>query len=418
MQTLQSLFGLLVFVFLAWLLSENRCTVPWRGIATGIGLQFLLAALMLHLEVFRKFFMSLNEMLLALQQATQSGTSFVFGYLGGAPLPFEETQPGASFIFATRALPLILVISALTSLLFYWRVLPWLVRLVSRLLEKSMGIGGALGIGAAANIFVGMVEAPLFVRPYLQAMSRSELFALMTTGMATIAGTMMVLYATIIGPVVPDAMGHILTASILSAPAALAVAMIMVPPPVDRTTAGHVVPPQLARGSMDAVTQGTLQGVTLLINIIAMLIVLVALVSLVNLLLGQLPDVQGQALTLQRLFGLVMSPLVWLMGIPWQEAMTAGSLMGTKTVLNEFLAYLDLAGLPPEALQPHSRLIMTYALCGFANFGSLGIMIGGMGTMAPDRRDEIVRLGLRAMIAGTLATMMTGTVVALVVPAP
>ena len=415
MHNLQSLSGLLFF-FIAWLISENRRAVPWRAIGIGIGLQFLLAGLMLHLNVFRKFFLALNDMLLALQQATQAGTSFVFGYLGGAPLPFEETQPGASFVFATRALPLVLVISALTSLLFYWRVLPWLVNFVSRLLEKTMGIGGALGIGAAANIFVGMVEAPLFVRPYLQAMSRSELFALMTTGMATIAGTMMVLYATIIGPVVPDAMGHILTASILSAPAALAMAMIMVPP-ADQTTAGHVVPPQLARGSMDAVTQGTLQGVTLLINIIGMLIVLVALVSLINLLLGLLPDVQGQALTLQRLLGLFMAPLVWLMGIPWHEAMTAGALMGTKTVLNEFLAYLDLAALPAEAMQPHSRLIMTYALCGFANFGSLGIMIGGMGTMAPDRRDEIVRLGFRSMIAGTLATMMTGAVVALVIPA-
>ena len=412
---MQSLLGLLVFVGLAWLFGERRQAVPWRSIAIGVGLQFVLAGLLLHLPLFKDFFLALNGMLLALQQATQDGTSFVFGYLGGAPLPFEESQPGASFVFATRALPLILVISALTSLLFYWRILPWIVSVISRFLEKTMGIGGALGLGAAANIFVGMVEAPLFVRPYLQAMSRSELFALMTTGMATIAGTMMVLYATIIGPVVPDAMGHILTASIISAPAALVMALIMVPP-TSTVTAGNVVPPQHARGSMDAITHGTLQGVKLLINIIAMLIVLVALVSLVNMLLGLLPEIGGKPLTMQRGLGLIMAPLVWLMGIPWGEAVTAGSLMGTKTILNEFLAYLDMAALPADALQERSRLILTYAMCGFANFGSLGIMIGGLGTMAPDRRDEIVALGVRSLVAGTLATMMTGTVVALVLP--
>jgi CNT family concentrative nucleoside transporter len=263
------------------------------------------------------------------------------------------------------------------------------------------------------NIFVGMIEAPLFIRPYLANMTRSELFTIMTCGMATIAGTVMVLYASILGNTIPDVMGHILTASIISVPAAVTVAKLMVPETGDLTS-GELVPPQKATSSMDAVTKGTLQGVELLINIIAMLVVLVALVFLANAVLGLLPDFGARPVTLQRVLGYVMAPVVWLMGVPWQEATTAGALMGTKTILNELLAYLDMSRLPPGALSPRSMLIMTYAMCGFANPGSLGIMIGGMGTMAPARRDEIVALGLRSIIAGTLATCMTGAVVGII----
>jgi len=411
---LQPLFGLALLVLIAWLLSERRREVPWRPVFIALILQLMLAVLLLKLSLFQQLFVLLNELLLQLETATRAGTAFVFGYLGGGALPFEETIPGSSFVLAFRALPLILVISALSALLFYWRVLPWLIGLLGRGLQRTLGIGGALGFGAAANIFVGMVEAPLCIRPYLQQMSRSELFALMATGMATIAGTMMVLYASIIGSVIPDAMGHVLTASIISAPAALLVAIVMVPPDRVRTEAESSVE-QTASSSMDAITQGTLQGVKLLINIIAMLVVLVALVALVNSLLGLLPDIHGQALSLQRLLGWLMAPLVWLIGIPWSEAQVAGALMGTKTVLNEFLAYLDLAALEPQQLSQRSRIIMTYALCGFANLGSLGIMIGGLGTMAPSRRDEILSLGFRSIIAGTLATMMTAAVVAVII---
>ncbi len=408
--SLQSLLGILTFVVLAWLLSERRRAVPWRIVFGGLLLQFVLAALLLWLPLFKQFFLALNNALLSLERATEAGTSFVFGYLGGAALPFEETAPGASFVLAFRALPLILVISALSALLFYWRVLPWIVRAFSRLLQRIMGVGGALGLGTGANIFVGMVEAPLFIRPYLKDMTRSELFALMTTGMATIAGTVMVLYASILAETIPDAMGHILTASLLSAPAALVVALIMIPP-TGQTAGNQLMPAQLATSSMDAVTQGTLQGVQLLINIVAMLLVFVALVSLTNILLGLLPAVGGEAITLQRLLGYVMAPIAWLLGIPWAEASVAGSLLGTKTILNELLAYLDLAQVPETALSARSRLILTYALCGFANLGSLGIMLGGLGTMVPDRRREIVALGLRSIVAGTLATCMTGAVV-------
>jgi CNT family concentrative nucleoside transporter len=406
----QSLLGLAVFLAAACLISEKRRAIPWKTVLGGLVLQVVLAALLLKLPVFKQAFLALNSVLLSLEEATRAGTSFVFGYLGGGPLPFDESPSGSSFVLAFRALPLVLVVSALSAVLFYWRVLPWVVRGFSLLLQKVMAVGGATGLSAAANIFVGMIEAPLFIRPYLQAMSRSELFTLMTCGMATIAGTVMVLYASFLRDVIPDAMGHILTASIISAPAAITLAVIMVPP-AGRATSGDAVPPRQAESTMDAVTKGTLQGVELLLNIVAMLLVLVALVSLINQILGLLPSPGGEPLTLQRLLGYAMAPVVWLMGIPWPEATTAGALMGTKTILNELLAYLDMSRLPADALTPRSRVIMTYALCGFANFGSLGIMLGGLATMIPERRKEIVSLGLKSIVSGTLATCMTGAVI-------
>jgi CNT family concentrative nucleoside transporter len=407
---LQSTFGILVLLVLAWAFSENRTCLPWRILLSGLALQFAFAGALLWVPAFKGVLIGLNDLLLSLEEATRAGTTFVFGYLGGGELPYAESGGGTSFILAFRALPLILLMSALSSLLFYWRVLPLIVRSLSRLLQHSMGIGGALALGAIANIFVGMVEAPLLVRPYLKAMSRSELFTLMTTGMATIAGTVMVIYASILREVLPDALGQILIASLISAPAAIVVAQLLIPQ-TGETTAGKLVPPQQASGSMDAVTRGTLQGVELLINITAMLIVMIALVSLANMLIGLFPEVNGASLTLQRLLGWLLAPVVWLMGVPWDQALTGGSLLGTKIILNEFIAYVDLAALPDGALDARSRLIMVYALCGFANFGSLGIMIGGLGTMAPERRAEIVALGLKSIVAGTLATCLTGAVV-------
>lgn len=414
MLTVQSLTGLLVFIGIAVLLSENRREIPWRAVLTGMALQLVLALLLLKLPASRAVFAVLNRLVLVLDQATAAGTSFVFGYLGGAAFPAPVTEPASTFVLAFRALPLVIVVSALSALLFYWRILPWVVHQFARLLTRTMGISGALGLGAAANIFVGMIEAPLLIRPYLKALNRAELFALMTTGMATIAGTMMVLYANVLKSVHPDALGHILSASVISIPAALVIALVLVP--------GHArsaePPTRLesdARSAMDALTRGALNGVTLLINIIAMLIVFVALVALVNLLLALLPSVGAQPLSLQRLLGAVFAPLVWLMGIPLHEALTAGSLMGIKTILNEFLAYLDLTALPAGELSPRSQLIMLYALCGFANFGSLGIMLGGLGSMVPERRAEIAALGLKSIIAGTLATMLTGAWVGVLV---
>jgi len=410
---IQSMAGLLVFSGVAWLISENRKKVKIKLIIAGIAIQLLVGFILLKLPVFRGFFISLNHLVLSLEESTKAGTSMVFGYLGGGDLPFAEKFPGSSFILAFQALPLVLVISALSSLLFYWRILPLVVRAFSYALEKTLKLGGAEGLGVSANIFVGMVESPLFIRPYLKEMTRSEIFTLMTSGMATIAGTVMVLYASILSKTIPDIMGHILTASIISVPAAVTISKIMIPETGKRTS-GELTSPEPALSAMDAITKGTIQGVRLLINIIAMLIVLVALVHLLNLMLGLLPDIGGYPVSLQRILGLIMAPVVWLMGVPWKEAPIAGSLMGTKTILNEFLAYLDMSGLPQGALNPKSLLIMTYAMCGFANPGSLGIMIGGMGTMVPEKRDEIVSLGLRSIIAGTLATCMTGAVVGVI----
>jgi len=410
-QLLHALVGIGVLLTLAWLISENRRQVRLRLIVGGLALQVLLALLLLKLPAAQTLFVGINHAVLALQRATEAGTSFVFGHLGGGDAPYETAFPENSFVLAFRALPLVLVIGALSSLLFHWRVLPMLVRGMAWVLRRTLGIGGALGLGAAANVFIGMVESPLLIKPYLQQMSRSALFALMTTGMATIAGTVMVLYATLIGDAVPDAMGHILTASMINAPGALIIAGILIPqaaiegveqiPDVDRQSGSAI----------DAITRGTLDAIPLVLNIIAMLIVMVALVSIVNGLLGLLPAPGGAPLTLQQLFGWVFAPVVWLIGIPWQEAVTAGQLMGIKTALNELLAYLELASIPADALSERSRLMMTYALCGFANFGSLGIMIGGLGAMAPARRTEIVALGLRSILAGTMATLMTAALV-------
>ncbi|OQY13697.1 MAG: nucleoside:proton symporter [Desulfobacteraceae bacterium 4572_19] len=407
---IQSIAGLFVFSLIAWVISENRSQVRLKTILIGIFIQLVIGVILLKISIFRDGFMILNQLVMAVESATSAGTSFVFGYLGGGQLPFDEKFPGAGFILAFKALPLVLVIGALSSLLFYWKILPFIVKLFSKALQKTMNLGGAEGLGVSANVFLGMVEAPLIISPYLKQMTRSEIFTLMTSGMATISGTVMVLYASILNKVIPDIMGHILIASIISVPAAVLISKIMVPE-TDALTSGDLKLAESAEGPMDAVTQGTIQGMQLAITIVAMLIVLIALVHLVNLTLGLIPEINGAPFTLQRILGYIMAPVVWFMGIPWNEAHVAGSLMGTKTILNEFIAYLDLSRLPEGVLSPKSILIMTYAMCGFANPGSLGIMIGGMGTMAPERRSEIVSLGFKSIIAGTLATCMTGAVV-------
>ncbi len=407
---LHGIFGITVLLGAAWLLSENRLVIHWRLILAGLGLQLLIALLMLKAAPFRQLFLGLNEAVTALEQATRAGTSFVFGYLGGGPLPFVETAPGGSFSLAFQALPMVLVIGALTAVLYYWRILPKVVQGFSWILRKTMGIGGALGVAASGCIFLGMIEAPLLIRPYLVRMTRSELFALMSVGLSCIAGTMLVLYATVLQKVIPDALGHILTASIIHAPAALVIASIIVPETREQTLGGEISSYE-ASSAMDALARGTWDGLKLLVNIVAILIVFVALVKLVNIGLGQMPDVMGAPITLERVLGMLLSPVVWLIGIPWSEAGTAGSLMGIKIVLNEFLAYIQFSALPEAALSPKSRIIMTYAMCSFANLGSLGILIAGLGSLCPERRDDVVSMGAKALIAGVLASLMTGAVV-------
>ena len=411
MDAFHALAGLAALVFLSWAVSEDRRRVHWRLVASGVALQVILAALLLQVTWLREAVFSLNTALTALEHATQAGTTFVFGYLAGGPPPYAEVDPASSFVLAFRALPLLFVVSALSALLFYWRILPVVVRAFGWLLEKSMGVGGAVGLSAAANVFVGMVEAPLVIKPYLERLSRGELFIVMVCGMATIAGTVMALYGAILGPVVPEAIGHIFVASIVSTPAAITVAALMVP---GEMTRGKTVEIERQDSSaMDAITRGTAEGVAFVIQIVAMLIVLIALVYIVNAILGLLPAVGAAPLTLQRILGWIFSPLAWAAGVPWSEAQAAGGLLGTKTALNEFIAYIELSKVPADVLSPRSKLLMTYALCGFANFGSLGILIGGKGAMEPERRGEIVQLGMKSILAGTLATCMTAAVVGL-----
>jgi CNT family concentrative nucleoside transporter len=412
MLELQSALGVVVLLAFAWAISENRRAVDWKSAIMALLVTVVTAVLLLEVPQIEQAIALVKHAVDAISAASLAGTSFVFGYIGGGPAPFAVTSPASEFVLAFQALPIVLVMSVLTTLLFYWRILPPIVRGFSFLLERTIGVGGAVGLSTAANIFLGMVESPLFVRPYLNMLARGELFMIMTGGMATIAGTVYVLYATILKTIIPDVAGHLLIASIISAPAALLVSQLMVPvPPDERTDIGEIRIGRVADNTMDAIVRGTGAGLELLLNIVAMLIVLVALVHLANAILGLLPDMAGSAITLQRLLGYVMAPVCWLMGVPWHQAVTAGSLMGIKTVLNELIAYVELAKLPADALDPRSRLIMVYAMCGFANFASLGIMIAGLTVMAPERRADIISLGVKSIVSGTLATCITGAIV-------
>jgi CNT family concentrative nucleoside transporter len=401
---------------IAWAISEKRSFINWRTVFGAILLQIVMFVLLFKFPWFKDASAALNDALNGVAAATRVGTNFVFGYLGAsgnpADAPFAVKDGNSTFILITMALPLIIVVSALSSLLFYWRILPFIVNVFSWVLKKTIGIGGAVGVSTAANIFLGTVEAPMFIKPYLAKLSRGELFITMAGGMAGIAGTVMVIYGYILATVVPDAIGHILIVSFISAPAAIAFSALMVPHegPV---TDGEIATDRPSSSVMDAITQGTVDGVASYINVAAMLIVLTALIALTNMIIG-MPFDKGSAPTLQGVLGWIMRPVVWLIGIPWNEAQTAGALMGTKTVLNEFIAFLDLAKLSPDVLSVRSRVIMIYALCGFANFASIGIMIGGLGTICPERRNDIIDLGYKSLIAGTLATMSCGALVGII----
>ncbi len=408
---LQSALGITVILSVAWLLSENRGAFPIRTVVVGFALQIAFALLLLKVPVARNILFSLNGVVDALAAATRAGTSFVFGYVGGAPAPFAVANSSGMTSFAFQILPLVIVISALAALLWHWRILPIVVNAFAWGLSKTMGIGGAIGLGAAATIFLGMIEAPLLIRPYLAKLTRSELFMLFSVGLATVAGTVFVLYATILEPAIPGALGHILVASVLSLPGAIMIGRIMIPG--EAQTTAEAAPGFAYRSSMDAIARGTEDGLKLWLGIVAMLLVIVALVALADIILGHLPALAGAPITVERVFGWLFAPVVWLFGIPWDQASTAGSLMGEKTVLNEFVAYLKLAALPKNALDPRSRLIMLYAMCGFANLGSVGIMIAGVGSLLPERRDEIVPLAMRALLSGTMASGMTGAVIGL-----
>ncbi|HUO99094.1 MAG TPA: nucleoside transporter C-terminal domain-containing protein [Rhizomicrobium sp.] len=408
---LQSLLGIGAILLLAWLLSENRRAFPLRTVVAGLAMQIGLALLLLKVPVARDGLFALNGIVTAITDATKAGTSFIFGYLGGGEPPFKVTNPAGMVNFAFGVLPLIIVISALAALLWHWRILSVIVKGLAFVLKRFLGVGGAIGVGGAATVFVGNVEGLLVIRPYLAKLNRAELFIVFTIGLSVVAGTVFVLYATILNPVLPGALGHILIASVMSLFGAIVVARIMIPG--DAATDSVAGDEMKYRSSMDAISHGTEVGLKMYWQIIAMLLVVIALVALANMILAHLPAVWGAPITLQRVFGWLFAPVVWLYGVPWNEAVTAGSLLGTKTILNELIAYLNLAALPAGTLDPRSTLIMVYAMCGFANLSSVGIVIAGMSALEPGRRDEVVPLVMRALLSGTMASGLTGSIIGL-----
>ena len=410
----QSVVGLLTLIGLCYLFSENRREVHFPVVIKSLLLQLLLAVILLKLPASQNLFVVLNEGIAVLQAATREGTTFIFGYLGGGQLPFDETIPGGGFILAFQAMPLVIVISVISAILMYWKVLPLIMRGFSLILEKTLEIGGALGLGISANAFLGMIESPLLIKPYLSKLNHGEMFAVMTAGMATIAGTMLALEAAVISSIVPDAIGHLISCSLITLPGVVYIAHLLVPDR-SRVTSGDGAIDQGAENLMDAISTGTTNGLQLFLNIIAMIIVIVALVYLVNATLGMFPDIYGEAITLERILGVLMAPLTMMMGIPWNEAFITGQLMGTKVVLTEFVAYVRFGQLPVEELTERTRIIMTYALCGFANFVSLGIMITGLVTMVPERKVEIMGMGFKSILAGTIATCTTATLVGIII---
>jgi CNT family concentrative nucleoside transporter len=410
---LQALLGIVVFIAIVLPMSSNRQRINWKLVGIAVVLQFVICALLLKAPVIKDGLLYLNQAVGALGAATLKGTSFVFGYIGGGDTPFTITNPNMVVTFAFQVLPLVIVMSALSALLWYWRFLPVLIRGISWIFERALGTKGPSGLVATANIFLGQTEAPLLVRPYLERMSRYELLLVMTAGMATIAGSVMVIYSAMLGAQFEGVLGHLITKSIMSVPAAVLFAHILLPD--DNGSAQDLQqPPKIYSSAMDSITRGTGDGLALYLNIIAILIVLTAFVALANSVVGFLPAVGGEAVTLERVAGWLFAPIAWLMGIPWAEATTAGSLLGVKSVLNEFIAFIQLTGVPPEALSDRSRLITIYGLCGFANLASIGIQISGIGTMAPERRNDLASLAWPAFVAATLGSCMTGCVVGIV----
>ena len=416
--TVTSLFHILIgfigLVCIAIPFSQNRSSINYRHIFAAIILQIILAFALLKIPFIVQIFAYLSEGVTALQAATQEGAEFVFGYLSNTSTsPFERSDAGNSMIFAFQILPLIIVISSLSALLWFWNILPLIIRAISKIFEKLFNIGGPIGLGATANIIMGQVEAPLLVRPYLSRMTEKELLILMTAGMSTVSGSIMIALVSMLAPQFPDInlIQHLVSASILSIPAAIMYANIMIPSSEVTNFDGSSVP-KVYDSSMDAITRGTRDGLDICLNVGAILIAFIALVSLLNSLLGILGGWIGISdLSLQLILGFIFFPIVWLMGVPLSEALTSAELLGLKTALNEFVAYGALANIEPDALSERSKLITLYALCGFANFSSVGILVSGISAMAPERKNDLIKVSIKALIGATLASCMTGLVI-------
>jgi len=417
---LRGLIGIAVLVMAAWAISENRGNRPsWQWILGALGLQALLAILIVRVPIVWDIVTLANDGVAAIERATLDGSSYMFGYLGGAPLPFELKDGVAPpVVIAFQILPLVIVFSALAALLWHWGVLRWAVNGLSFLLRRTLKVSGVVGLSGGANMFLGVVESPLVVRAYFSRMSRAELFQVMVLAMATISGAILILYATTLSQTVPDAVGHMISASLVSLPAALLIAKLMVPgdaeAETETATEDSEEPGLKYESSIDAIIKGTMDGMQLFLAVIAVIIVVFALVSLTDQILALLPLVGDEPITLKRVFGWLFAPLMWLIGVPWDQAQAAGGLMGTKAILNEYVAYLELAALPGETFDPRSLLIVTYALCGVANLASVGLLVSTIGTLCPERRAEIAGLGIKSWIGGNIATAMTGAWIGLI----
>ena len=408
---LQSLLGLVVIVAVCWAVSENRRAFPWRLTLGAVGVQAALVLALFGIPGSQVVLAAITGAVDGLAAATNEGTRFVFGYLAGGDQPFAVTNGGALFTFAFQVLPLILVISALSALLWHWKVLKWITHGFGFLFQRTMGLGGASALAVAANIFLGMIESPIVIRAYLDKLTRSELFLMMVVGLATVAGSTMVAYATLLAPVLPNAAGHVLVASIVSAPAGVLLARILIP---EKPGQGGAVADYNSAlkydSAIDAIVKGTSDGLMVVLNISAVLIVFVALVALANVMLGGIV-IGGEALTVERILGVVFAPVAWLTGVEWAEASKAGWLLGGKLTLTEFVAFIELGKIPVGEMNERTRMLMTYALCGFANIGSVGITVTGLSVLMPERREEVLGLVWKALFGGFLATLMTACVV-------
>lgn len=408
---LQSLLGIVVVILLCWIVSENRRAFPWRLAIGAVAVQAALVLALFAIPGSQGVLAAITGAVDGLAAATRVGAQFVFGYLAGGAQPYVIENRPALFVFAFEVLPLILVISALSALLWHWRILRWITRGFGFLFQKTLGLGGASALAVAANIFLGMIESPIVIRAYLDKLTRSEIFLMMVVGLATVAGSTMVAYATLLAPVLPNAAGHVLVASIVSAPAGVLLARIIVPEKAGQGGAFADYGSALKYDSaIDAIVKGTSDGLMVVLNISAILIVFVALVALANVMLGGF-WLFGEPVTIERLLGYAFAPVAWLTGVEWADAQVAGRLLGVKLTLTEFVAFIQLGAVPEDGMSERTRMLLTYALCGFANIGSVGITVTGLSVLIPERREEVLGLVWKALFAGFLATLMTASVV-------
>ena len=408
---IQIIIGFIGLIVIALPFSENLNIINYKYIIYGILSQVILAAILLKIPIVISAFELLGNGVIVLQEATMEGASFVFGYP-----PSDMDSPYRSLLetFAFGVLPYIIVMACVSAILWYWGVLPFIVNLISKACQRLFNIGGPVGLGAAANIFVGQVEAPLLIRPYVSKLSNKELLILMTAGMATVAGSVMVALISILDNAFADEnlIQHFITASVLSVPAAIMYANIMIPSN-SITDFNENKIPRVYKSTMDAVTRGSSDGANIAVSVGTILIAVIALVYIVNSFLGLVANQFGFDLSIEIILGYIFAPIAWLMGIPWNEAIIAGELLGIKTTLNEFVAYPGLASLDSGELSDRSKLITFYSLCGFANFSSVGILISGITAMAPERKDDLINVSFKALVGATLASCMTGLIVGL-----